>query len=379
MSLRTEIAVVGAGPIGLRTAWNLARSGFDVSVFERGSEIGSPVRCAGLVSSRVLDIVGRGDYVLSRITSAKIVSPSGIMATIPSREGVFSIDRRAFDRFIAKKAADAGAEIFLRSPVKSIISSSLKVRDLEVRANYIIIAEGAEAVLSRKVGIVKKNLVLTGYEVLVTSDESNPSEVTVFLDQRLFPRFFGWAIPKGELLLVGGAGLLPGNALRSSVMEIAKRFGYRGVIGHYSGPIPMRPSLRVQRGNIFCVGDCAGQVKATTGGGIYMGLVFADALSEHIEEIHSGRSVRREYIYRRPREIREIILDYKLWRWYSSLPNDSYDRLVYFLNKNSDIIYRTVYDYHSTVLLHGMFAKGKIRIIKEVLLLLIALLNPFWR
>ena len=44
------ITVIGAGPIGLRTAISLKEEGWDVTVIEDHKEIGVPENCSGLIS-----------------------------------------------------------------------------------------------------------------------------------------------------------------------------------------------------------------------------------------------------------------------------------------------------------------------------------------
>ena len=49
------------------------------------------------------------------------------------------------------------------------------------------------------------------------------------------------------------------------------------------GLIPIySPKLKVQKGNIYLVGDAAAHVKATTGGGLVHGLIAAECLAESI-------------------------------------------------------------------------------------------------
>ncbi len=48
--MRTEAAVVGAGPAGLIAARELAGRGFEVKVFEEHTIIGEPNHCAGILS-----------------------------------------------------------------------------------------------------------------------------------------------------------------------------------------------------------------------------------------------------------------------------------------------------------------------------------------
>ena len=51
-----DVSIIGGGPIGASVAEKIASKGYDVSIFEKKTEVGIPVNCAGLVSSRVFNI-----------------------------------------------------------------------------------------------------------------------------------------------------------------------------------------------------------------------------------------------------------------------------------------------------------------------------------
>ena len=374
--MRYDIAIIGAGPAGLEVGYQLSKKGFKVIIIDRKREIGKPVQCAGLVGQKVIELVGRGGYIISKVTYAKVFSKSA-SATIRGIEHAYSIDRASFDKYMASRALNAGSDIMLNSTAKEVKNGKVILKSSEIFADYVIIAEGAERRISRRLGIVRSSPIITGYELLIKPKNTIEEDVHIVLDSELFPRFFGWVVPKGDFLLVGGGGLLCGDVIRHSVRFIAKRYGIKGIFGHYSGGIPLRPSLSVSKGNIFCVGDCAGQVKATTGGGSYMGIVFARALSEHIEDLHNDFHIGKEYIYRRKNELKELIIDYKIWRWYSSLDNLSYDRMVIFLKENESLFGKVPYDYHSRAIFYSLFSKKKGLVLKEGAKLILSLLSPF--
>ena len=55
------------------------------------------------------------------------------------------------------------------------------------------------------------------------------------------------------------------------------------ILDKQAGVIPIfDPKIKSQKDNIFLVGDAAGQVKATTGGGIIQGLIAAKCLHDAI-------------------------------------------------------------------------------------------------
>ena len=54
MQLDCDVAVVGAGPAGSRTARDLARAGLRVRLLEEHRRVGVPSHCSGLISPRTL-------------------------------------------------------------------------------------------------------------------------------------------------------------------------------------------------------------------------------------------------------------------------------------------------------------------------------------
>src|SRR5437899_6359668 len=71
MQLDCDVAVVGAGPAGSRTARNLARAGLRVRLLEEHRRVGVPSHCSGLISPRTLREAEIGeDAIIHRITGA---------------------------------------------------------------------------------------------------------------------------------------------------------------------------------------------------------------------------------------------------------------------------------------------------------------------
>jgi len=52
-----DVAVVGGGPTGGYVAGKIASEGYKVAIFEQHKQIGELLNCAGLVTSRVFDII----------------------------------------------------------------------------------------------------------------------------------------------------------------------------------------------------------------------------------------------------------------------------------------------------------------------------------
>ncbi|MBT4407950.1 MAG: FAD-dependent oxidoreductase, partial [Euryarchaeota archaeon] len=56
-----DVVIVGAGPVGSFAAWKLSEKGHKVLLLEEHSEIGRPFQCAGLVTPKVMEMVGLHD------------------------------------------------------------------------------------------------------------------------------------------------------------------------------------------------------------------------------------------------------------------------------------------------------------------------------
>src|SRR3972149_11150155 len=73
-----DVAVVGAGPAGSRTARDIARQGFKVLLLEEHRRVGVPCHCSGLISPRTLALGEMGEgVVINRLQGAYIHTAGG--------------------------------------------------------------------------------------------------------------------------------------------------------------------------------------------------------------------------------------------------------------------------------------------------------------
>ena len=96
-----KVVVVGAGPVGLACAKNLAEKGFEAIVLEEHPDIGVPVNCSGLVSKSgsFLEKIPMQNAIINEIEGAKIYSPEGEMLCVHKFETVaYVIDREKLDK-----------------------------------------------------------------------------------------------------------------------------------------------------------------------------------------------------------------------------------------------------------------------------------------
>jgi len=291
-----DVAVVGAGPAGSRTARLLAEAGFSVAVFEEHSEVGRPVQCAGLLSDRVFSELGEEVAVLNSVSGARIHSPSGhVLAFDAGGPRAKVVDRAAFDQALAHRAIDAGASLHMgRRVIEARASSSgcsLMVRETgfagasveELVCRAIVGADGPSSQVRRSLGFSRPRHKLIGYQVAFYSPELIPTDhVDLFGGRDVAPGFFAWVVPRDEHSGLVGLASEPGGMPPKARLEaFMARDAFREMLpgiqptAYHAGAIPLGPIHRPVADRAVLVGDAAAQAKATSGGGVYPGLVAA--------------------------------------------------------------------------------------------------------
>ena len=105
------------------------------------------------------------------------------------------------------------------------------------------------------------------------------------------------------------------------------------------GGIPLKPLARTFSDRLLVVGDAAGQVKPTTGGGIYFGLLCADIVADtlHRALASDDLSARGLASYERGwrRKLgRELKVEYYARMFYERLNDRQIDRLFSIIKSN---------------------------------------------
>ncbi|NIS59887.1 MAG: hypothetical protein GTO13_04020 [Proteobacteria bacterium] len=123
--------------------------------------------------------------------------------------------------------------------------------------------------------------------------------------------------------------------------------------------IPIRPIKKSFMRRVLVVGEAAGQVKSTTCGGIYYGLISAKLATETIEEAFSqGRfddGILKRYEQRWKHELGgELEIGYRLRRIFAGIEDKQIDRLFEILNSDgiAPMIHREAqFDWHKDLIL----------------------------
>jgi len=275
-----DVHIVGAGPAGSVCAREAARRGLKVLVSEEHSRVGLPVQCSGLISIEGLDSLGI-DYssaVLNRVNGARIFSPG--MSEISVGDGdarACVVDRAKLDRLLSDAAEKEGARI----------ETGMRITRPSLAGKFTVGADGSGSGVASWFGFPP----ITEFAVCMQSDFERVSgldstRIEMFLSNSKFPGFFGWLIPTGKdsaRVGLGAYGRLPGDKVPVkklfdeflSSKAVSPRLDSARETGRLAGVIPMKPRRKTSKGSVLLIGDAAGQVKATTGGGVVFGTAAA--------------------------------------------------------------------------------------------------------
>ncbi len=318
----SDMVVIGAGPAGCIAA-RAGSSDRDVTLFEEHPESKRPVQCAGLISKSGLERlkIPAKDWVLNEVRGARFFSRSGEMLEIDGREiKAYVVDRKEFDGYLLNNAINAGVNFInerVDDPSKITFDTS----------NRVVIATGTNYNLHRKLNLdmPTRFLIAAQYDLKVECDPG-------FVELHITPEFFNWIIPAGEYARVGTAAFQnPVLSLEKFVRKLKGKNRIKsgsGVLNKVFGTIPLyTPKIRTSYGKIVTVGDAAGMVKATTGGGVVMGGIAA----QFAHETNYDALWRNEIG-------RELYLHSLIRKFVNKIPDKNLDKLFSLFNEEKDII-----------------------------------------
>jgi len=288
-ALDIDVLVVGGGPAGLYAAECLASRGISTLVCEEHARIGDPVHCTGILASESFDALGLPhDATLNTLTTAQFVSPSGLRIPYSTPAPLAAvIDRVAFDRALARRAEAAGAEVRIGTRVSAVETGPASVRALVgehwITARLLVMACGANYAFQRRFGLgLPRSYLHTAQRELVAR---HPGDVELHFGHDIAPGGFAWAVP-----IVRESG----TYVRVGVMTARDPVGgYARMLARVAGPwgiditpepprqklLPLGAIDRTYGDRTLIVGDAAGLVKPTTGGGIHYSILSAKLAS----------------------------------------------------------------------------------------------------
>lgn len=288
--IRTDVLIVGGGPAGLYAGRLLAQAGLRVDLVEEHREIGTPVHCTGVLAREAFERFDLAEAsILNELRTVQFVAPSGTQVhySTPTTEAVV-IDRRRFDHQLAEEALAAGVRVH-QARVTSVMPHargvSVVAGDWRFDSESVLLACGASYGLQRQLGLGLPQLILRSAQMELPAER--PRDVEVHFGAAAAPGGFAWAVPvhRGDRAYVRVGVMCDGDArahFHRMVAQLQSRWGI--AVDESRTPrlkaLPLAPIEQTYTDRVLVLGDAAGLVKPTTGGGIYYSLLSAQLASE---------------------------------------------------------------------------------------------------
>ncbi len=303
-----DVVVIGAGPGGSMTAKTCAENGLNVLLVEKRQEIGAPVRCAEGIGKKDLERFVEIDkrFISAEVVGAKIYAPDGTEITLTEEmagnEVGYVLERKIFDRHLAKLASKAGAEVMVKTSAIGMerTKDGVKVKlrrmgeEFEVECKIVVGADGVESRVGKWAGIdttLKLDEIESCVQYLMTGIDFDPEYCHFWFGREIAPGGYIWLFPKGKDSANVGIGVMPSLAKKppKDYLDdfVESHYPKGKIVEVVAGAVPVMGEMKTAvADNVMLVGDAARHADPITGGGIanamkagyYAGKVASEAI-----------------------------------------------------------------------------------------------------
>ncbi len=292
-----KVIVVGAGPAGASAAYNAAKQGHKVLLFEKNSSLAVKPCGEGTFGETFgfVDLSPSSEFVLNEVKTADFYLKEFFVASASLSlydRRAYVLDKRKFLETILLNAENESARVFFNKKVTKVdpFKGAVWVKSQKYEADLIILADGATSNLSRRL-LGENNYPYASTITYMNARLKN----SIDPEKALFYFFddgYGWIFPKNEKIVNIGVGGLKSN-LKEKLGKLLKRYPVKELNQIKGAPVPVGGIKRpLKIGKVNIVGDAAGMVMPITGEGIRFALMAGHfSVSENYNEIIEERLV----------------------------------------------------------------------------------------
>jgi digeranylgeranylglycerophospholipid reductase len=309
-----DVAIIGAGPAGSTTAKVVAGKGFRILLVDRRNRVGLPVQCGELIptpsearrlfpGSKLMPAAVNvpQKFVTNTTQIIRLISPNGSEYEFPFEANI--VDRAKFDQYLAISAGDEGAELLLSSTLKHRShNNELTIRsgnsNYSTVSRLVVGADGARSVVAQSLGgqfVHSESDLSPSLQYVMTGGEVDSSVVEMYFGGSIAPGGYAWLIPKGEGFVNVGFGMRRSIASDDTPLrKYLERFAFKTlapnlqsakIVSRVGAIIPVGgPLKKTWSKNVLLIGDAAGHVMASNGGGIPTALRGGEIAGEVIND-----------------------------------------------------------------------------------------------
>lgn len=316
MSIKCDVLVIGAGPAGSSVARAAAMNGAKTIFIDKKDEIGYPVLCAE----------GVGKYLLSnlpiKIPKEQFIWPINGMSywvedihvehTSSSFHG-YSVDRRNFDKWLAKLAVNSGAKVLTKTELvnlelneeDNVANAVLKTpkKELKIQPKVVVGADGCESTVLNLLGLYrpKKGDVSEVYCLEMENLKIEKPHIQKLHFGDFAPTGWGFVFPKSKTRANIGVGeIFPKSDLELKFHEFMEEYKpMRKMVGK-NAEIIVDKSSKVRHGhvvdkwifgNVLLVGDTANQNLKPYYEGILPTIICGNVAGILVNDMVKGKGV----------------------------------------------------------------------------------------
>ncbi|MCF7875471.1 NAD(P)/FAD-dependent oxidoreductase [Candidatus Bipolaricaulota bacterium] len=338
-----DVLVVGGGPAGSIAAGVAAEGGAVTTLVDKKSDPSQSSACGGLVSKNTWDELGAADgAIVNEIKGVEIHPPEGESFVLSSPQvKAYVIDRDELNADLLARAEEKGVRvnpetgIFERDGARVTIRAINDSEERELCPEIVIGADGPRSDVRRLFGLESPSELLYAIQGEIELPDISPGRVEVFFGRKIAPGFFGWIIPVSSNKARVGLATKKGDGLKDYFQTLLDRAGGRKPADFRTGVIPIGVPDHSCGGKVLTVGDAAGQVKPTTGGGLYPISIASKIAGEVTVKSLSGleNPSRRYYERWMDRFGHDLKREMLLHRVLESVSDDRLGRLLNLLNR----------------------------------------------
>lgn len=371
MASTADVIVIGAGPAGSVCAAGLAGAGLSVLVLEEHAGAGEFVNCTGIIGTEAFDALELPRTpILATLQGLTFVTPLGRSFRYdPGTPLAHVVSRHAFDRALAESAASAGAafRFGVRARTLRVTAEEAVVTlgpdEPPLTAQAVVIATGFGTNLPQQVGLTGPPRLIYGAQAEVAMADLRDAEI--YLGKVVAPDSFAWVVPVGPQaarvgMTVGAHAPHYFDQFMRSAFVAPRLRQPRWTMKLSPVPLGMIPASYTDR--VLVIGEAAGQVKTTTQGGIYYGMLCATLAAKTLRKAFAKRDWRgqvlREYEREWHRRIGpELAVGESLRALLARLSDDQVDAVIELATKGevAELVRRIArFDWHRDVILSSL-------------------------
>jgi digeranylgeranylglycerophospholipid reductase len=370
VDVSADVVVVGGGPAGACCARELALRGFKTLLLEEHETVAEKALCTGIIGINAFqEFPLPTETIVGTLGGVKVMSRYGTqLPYAPPQPLAYIVDKGAFNLALAAQASAAGALLYTSTCAHDLVVDDEGIhvtatgaggRPLRFHAPMTVLACGVHYQLTTKLGLGRPREFLQGAQAEVPWTLAPCTEV--HLNKELSPEAFAWIVPlqNGHTRVGVMCAQDARGALGRFLDRLAPQWRERQDIRLRSKPIAQTPLQRTYTDRVLVIGEAAGQVKATTGGGIYYGLLTARLAAETISTAFATGCFSAEQLCSYERAWKSLLADeltlgLSFRKFYGWLGDRQMDVLLRYISRNGlkDLIRsKANFDWHGELIL----------------------------